>query len=62
MGVSATGRGWIRYLDNETRARMWLMLDSADTPVVQFLDWPADHRIVARQLAYAGDTTLVLRR
>jgi len=62
MGVSATGQGWIRYLDNETRARMWLMLDSADTPVVQFLDWPDNRRIKVRQLGFAGETTLERRR
>ncbi|MGQ0713408.1 MAG: hypothetical protein ACT4PJ_06720 [Gemmatimonadaceae bacterium] len=58
LGVTATGRGWIRYLDNKTRARLWIMLDSADAPVVQFLDWPDDEKIVVRQIGFAGDTTL----
>jgi hypothetical protein len=55
MGVTASGRGWIRYLDNQTRARMWLMLDSTDAPVVQFLDWPDDKRILVRQLGFGGE-------
>src|SRR2546423_4915562 len=44
MGVTASGQGWIRYLDNRTRARLRLALDSADTPALQFLDWPDDQR------------------
>jgi hypothetical protein len=62
LGVTATGRGWIRYLDNKTRARLWIMLDSADAPVVQFLDWPDDQKIVVRQIGFTGDTTLEWKR
>ncbi|MBI4502968.1 MAG: hypothetical protein HY700_17645 [Gemmatimonadetes bacterium] len=62
LGVSATGQGWIRYLDNQTRARMWLMLDSADTPVVQFWDWPDNQRIMVRQMAFVGETNMEQRR
>src|SRR5206468_10179838 len=57
MGVTATGQGWIRYLDNQTRARLRLALDSADTPSIQFMDWPSNTRIVVRQVAFTGDTT-----
>ncbi|MFN2563385.1 MAG: hypothetical protein ABR499_00065 [Gemmatimonadaceae bacterium] len=62
LGVTARGQGWIRYLDNETRARLWVRLDSTDTPWVQFLEWPSDKRIVARQIGFAGDTTVEWRR
>ena len=58
MGVTATGQGWIRYLDNDTRARMRIALDSADAPSIQLLDWPSEHRIVVREIRFAGDTTL----
>jgi hypothetical protein len=58
MGVTATGQGWIRYLDNQTRARLYARLDSADAPVVQFLDWPDDQRIMVRQIGFAGDQAL----
>ncbi|HMI36996.1 MAG TPA: hypothetical protein VK505_05160 [Steroidobacteraceae bacterium] len=57
MGVTATGQGWIRYLDNGTRARLRIALDSADVPSVQFLDWPSERRIVVRELRFAADTT-----
>ncbi len=62
MGVTASGQGWIRYLDNRTRARLRLGLDSADTPALQFLDWPDDQRITVRQLAFSGDSTLTWKR
>jgi hypothetical protein len=62
MGVTASGQGWIRYLDNRTRARLRLALDSADTPALQFLDWPDDQRIAVRQLGFSGDTTLNWKR
>jgi hypothetical protein len=62
MGVTATGQGWIRYLDNQTRARLRMALDSTDSPVVQFLDWPDDQRILVRQLGYAGETSLEWKR
>jgi len=58
MGVTAAGQGWIRYLDNQTRARMFVRLDSADSPVVQFLDWPDAQRIAVRQLGFAGEERL----
>jgi hypothetical protein len=62
LGVTARGRGFIRYLDNKTRARLWIVLDSADSPVVQFLDWPDDQKIAVRQIGFAGDTTLEWKR
>ena len=58
MGVTATGQGWIRYLDNGTRARLRISLDSADMPSVQLLSWPNDHQILARALRFSGDTVL----
>ena len=58
MGVSITGRGWIRYLDNQTRARMWVTLDSTDSPWVQFLEWADDQHILVRQIGFAGEKTL----
>jgi hypothetical protein len=58
MGVTATGQGWIRYLDNQTRARLRLALDSSDVPSIQFMDWPSNTRIVVRQVGFTGDTTL----
>jgi hypothetical protein len=62
MGVTATGQGWIRYLDNHTRARLRLVLDSSDAPVLQLLDWPDDQRILVRQLGFGRDTILVWKR
>lgn len=58
MGVTTTGQGWIRFLDNRTRARMLAALDSADVPWVQFLDWPDDQRILVRQIGFSGEETL----
>jgi hypothetical protein len=58
MGVTTTGQGWIRYLDNQTRARMYVTLDSTDVPWVQFLDWPDDQRIRVRQIGFSGEKTL----
>jgi hypothetical protein len=62
MGVTATGQGWIRYLDNQTRARMFLRLDSAEAPVVQFLAWPGDQQILVRQLGFTGEQILTWER
>lgn len=62
MGVTATGQGWIRYLDNQTRARMWVSLDSADSPSVQFLDWPDDQRILVRQIGFSGERSFERKR
>jgi hypothetical protein len=62
MGVTAKGQGWIRYLDNETRARLFVRLDSADTPWVQFLDWPDDKRIEVRQIGFGGESKVEWRR
>jgi hypothetical protein len=62
LGVTATGQGWIRYLDNQTRARLWVRLDSTDTPWVQFLDWPDDRRILVRQIGFAGERNVERRR
>jgi hypothetical protein len=62
MGVTATGQGWIRYLDNQTRARLRIALDSSDAPAVQFLEWPDGQRILLRQLGFAGDTLLEVKR
>ncbi len=62
MGVTATGQGWIRYLDNQTRARMFVRLDSTDAPVVELLDWPDDTRIVVRQIGFAGENNLEWKR
>ncbi|MEX2157193.1 MAG: hypothetical protein WD773_10180 [Gemmatimonadales bacterium] len=62
MGVTATGQGWIRYLDNRTRARLRIALDSVDVPVVQFLDWPDEQRILVRQVGFSRDTVLEWKR
>lgn len=62
LGVTATGQGWIRYLDNETRARLWVRLDSAGAPWVQFLDWPDERPILVRQIGFAGDEHLEWKR
>jgi len=62
MGVTTNGRGWIRYLDNQTRARMWVMLDSADAPVLQFFDWRDDQRIMVRQIGFSGEKTIEWKR
>lgn len=62
MGVTTTGQGWIRYLDNETRARLLVRLDSADVPWVQFLDWPDNQRIVMRQIGFAGESKTEIKR
>ncbi len=58
MGVTPDGAGSISWLDNETRARMFIRIDTAGTGLVQFLEWPDDEKIVVRQLSAAGDTTL----
>lgn len=58
LGVTATGQGWIRFLDNRTRARMLVTLDSADVPLVQFLEWPDDQRILVRQIGFSGEKML----
>lgn len=55
MGVTATRRGWSRYLDNQTRARLFVRLDSTDEPVVQFLSWPGSEQIFVRQLGFTGE-------
>jgi hypothetical protein len=62
MGVTATGQGWIRFLDNRTRARMRIALDSADVPAVQLLDWPDAQRILVRQVGFPRDTLLEWKR
>ena len=62
MGVTATGQGWIRYLDNETRARLFIRLDSADVPLVQFLDWPDKQRILVRQIGFHGESKVAWPR
>ena len=62
MGVTATGQGWIRFLDNGTRARLRISLDSSDAPVVQFLDWPDAQRILVRQVGFSRDTLLEWKR
>jgi hypothetical protein len=62
MGVTAAGQGWIRYLDNETRARIFLRLDDGDRPVLQFLDWADDQRILVRQIQFSGEQTLEWER
>lgn len=62
LGVTATGQGWIRYLDNQTRARLLLQLDSTETPVLEFLHWPDDERIRVRQLGFSGDKSLEWKR
>jgi hypothetical protein len=54
MGVSPSGRGWIRFLDNETRAKMFILLDQGDNGVVQFLDWTADKRITVKEQGFKG--------
>lgn len=61
LGVNPTGQGWIRFLDNQTRARMWVSLDAEDQPRVQFLDWTEDGAILARTLGYEEDTRGTLR-
>jgi hypothetical protein len=62
MGVTAAGEGWIRYLDNQTRVRMWVRLDSTGSPTLQFLDWPDKTRIRVRQVGFRGDTILEWKR
>ncbi len=61
LGVTATGRGWIRYLDNQTRARMYVMLDSEDEPWLQFYDW-SDQEITVRKIGFSGEETEVIER
>jgi hypothetical protein len=62
LGVTASGQGWIRYLDNRTRARLRVALDTADAPSVQLLHWPDEQRILVRQLGFPGDTLLEWKR
>jgi hypothetical protein len=61
LGVTATGQGWIRYLDNQTRARLWVQLDSEDEPWVRFLDW-SDQEIAVRKIGFSGEQTEVIER
>lgn len=62
LGVNATGQGWIRFLDNQTRARMFVSLDSKDAPWVQFLDWSEGGEIVVRKIGFSGEETEVMER
>lgn len=63
LGVSADGRGWIRYLDNRTRARMYLHLDEDEEPRLRFLDWSADNSVITtRLIGFEGDSIDVRRR
>lgn len=63
LGVTSTGHGWIRYLDNETRARMYLHVDDDEQPVLRFLDWTEDaDTIVERILGSDGEQVLVRER
>lgn len=62
MGVSGDGSGWIRWLDNNTRARMFIRTDSSGTAMLQFLEWPDKEKIVVTQITAAGDTTLIWPR
>lgn len=61
LGVNATGQGWIRYLDNQTRARMWVSLDSEDEPWVRFLDW-SDDEITVRKVGFSGELMETIER
>lgn len=56
MGVTPTGQGWIRFLDNQTRARMWVRLDSTDKPLVEFWRWSEDS-IAIREIRFGGTDT-----
>jgi len=62
LGVTPTGQGWIRYLDNDTRARLWVMLDASNRPVAQYFDWPDDQRIVVREVGFGGERTSEIAR
>jgi len=62
MGVTASGQGWIRYLDNDTKARMFIRLDSEDVPELQFLDWPDTERIVVREIGFVGESSFEWQR
>ena len=46
MGVNNTGQGFIRFLDNETRAKLLLYTDSDDEAWAEFLKW-SDEGVVA---------------
>jgi hypothetical protein len=54
MGVTPTGRGWIRFLDNDTRAKMFVRLDDSDNGVVQYMDWTAEKRIFVKEHGFNG--------
>lgn len=62
LGVTPTGQGWIRFLDNQTRARLFVLLDSSDAPLVRFLEWPDTTRIVERQIGARGEQTVERKR
>ena len=63
LGVTADGRGWIRYLDNRTRARMFLHLDGDDQPWLRFLEWTEDGDTITERLVGAlGEETIVRER
>jgi hypothetical protein len=62
LGVTPKGQGWIRYLDNQTRVRLYLQLDSAGAPALQFWDWPDAQRIIIRELGYPGEKTFEWKR
>lgn len=61
LGVTPTGEGWIRFLDNQTRARMWIRLDSTGTPLVEFWRWK-DDRIAIREVGFDGTETRSILR
>jgi hypothetical protein len=54
MGVSSTGHGWIRFLDNDTKAKVFLQVDGSETGVLQFLNWTADNRILVKEQSFNG--------
>lgn len=61
LGVNPTGQGGIRFLDNQTRARMWVRLDSSGAPLVEFWRWNK-HSIAIRQVRFGETDTKFISR
>ena len=62
LGVTADGRAWFRFLDNETRAKLFLRTDDEEMPRLEFLDWSQEGKIVWRKIGFDGEEVVETER